>query len=206
MTIKKSYCSHSACLPRHSETKAAILDCGGYDDAFSVRWRGHNIHGPALKTINRFMVGFKLQEWKRTRAMNLKDCISLGGHSEPNRSPVRGDIFVAQGKRVRERSPGLSCAKIQPPFSRECGTRDSASPICGISFAIPGPTRGLTEVENRSSGNSSSPPPKSTPPNPKSTVDLGLEPLIWVENTLLTPDSSGQKHSICPITTRQSNS
>jgi hypothetical protein len=29
--------------------------------------------------------------------------------------------------------------------------------------------------------------PKSTPAHPKSTIDLGLEPLIWVKNGLQTP-------------------
>ena len=50
---------------------------------------------------------------------------------------------------------------------------------------------------------STSPNPKSTPANPESTVDLGLEPLIWVENTLLTPIFSGAQRSLCPITTRE---
>ncbi|HTR43093.1 MAG TPA: hypothetical protein VMH87_15880 [Pseudomonadales bacterium] len=41
--------------------------------------------------------------------------------------------------------------------------------------------------------------------NPISTVDLGLEPLIWVENTLLKHPLSVQRHFICPITTQNLN-
>ncbi|HTR43406.1 MAG TPA: hypothetical protein VMH87_17475 [Pseudomonadales bacterium] len=40
-------------------------------------------------------------------------------------------------------------------------------------------------------------------PQPKSTVDLGLEPLIWGENTLLKRLFPGSQHSFHTITTRQ---
>ena len=46
---------------------------------------------------------------------------------------------------------------------------------------------------------------KSTPANPKSTVDLGLEPLIWVENALQRTHQRHWRHSICPTTTRKLN-
>lgn len=47
--------------------------------------------------------------------------------------------------------------------------------------------------------------PKSTPANPKSTVDLGLEPLIWVENASQKPLFGGRRHANCPTTARELN-
>ena len=44
--------------------------------------------------------------------------------------------------------------------------------------------------------------PKSNPASPKSTVDLVLEPLIWVENTFRTSSFSPRQHSFRPISTR----
>jgi hypothetical protein len=46
---------------------------------------------------------------------------------------------------------------------------------------------------------------KSTAAYPKSTVDLGLEKLIWVKNSLQTPALPAYHHSLCPITTREWN-
>jgi hypothetical protein len=43
--------------------------------------------------------------------------------------PRRGAIYVAQGKRVRERRPG--CA-AQTPLPLTAKSRDSANLICGI--------------------------------------------------------------------------
>jgi hypothetical protein len=47
------------------------------------------------------------------------------------------------------------------------------------------------------------PNPKSTAGSPKSTVDLGLEPLIWVKNGLQTPRFRDCWNSSNPITTRK---
>lgn len=44
---------------------------------------------------------------------------------------------------------------------------------------------------------------KSILAHPKSTVDLGLEPLIWGKNTLLKDFSLDHQHLFCPIMTRQ---
>ena len=46
---------------------------------------------------------------------------------KPN--PVRGDIYVAQGKRVRERRPGLIAENKKPLTAKP---RDSANLVCGI--------------------------------------------------------------------------
>jgi hypothetical protein len=45
--------------------------------------------------------------------------------------------------------------------------------------------------------------PKSTPCYPKSTLDLGLEPLIWGKNTLKTLRLSCRRHHFSPITARE---
>ena len=63
------------------------------------------------------------------------------------------------------------------------------------------PTQELRSIPDRPENSN----PKSTPANPKSTVDLGLEPLIWVENTLQKPLLAVWRHSNCQITTRQLN-
>ena len=47
--------------------------------------------------------------------------------------------------------------------------------------------------------------PKSTPGYRKSTVDLGLEPLIWGKNGLQTLSLPACRHSFCPIKTREWN-
>ena len=46
--------------------------------------------------------------------------------------PHRGEIFVAQGKRVCERRPGYIAPMTLPPFAK---SRDSASLTCGDSLA-----------------------------------------------------------------------
>ena len=48
------------------------------------------------------------------------------------------------------------------------------------------------------------PQPKSTLPHPKSTVDLGCEGLIWVENTLISSRLGDPRRAFCPITTESS--
>jgi hypothetical protein len=48
------------------------------------------------------------------------------------------------------------------------------------------------------------PHPKSTLPYSKSTLDLGCEGLIWVENGFVMPRSGTLRHTFHPITTRPS--
>jgi hypothetical protein len=47
------------------------------------------------------------------------------------------------------------------------------------------------------------PNPKSRAASPKSTVDLGLEKLIWGKNGLQTPVLVGCRQSFWPTTTRE---
>jgi hypothetical protein len=49
MLIKKSYSSDAACLPRHSGTKAGVLDCGGCDAALAGR-----TYAPAASALFHF--------------------------------------------------------------------------------------------------------------------------------------------------------
>src|ERR1700722_20877153 len=46
--------------------------------------------------------------------------------------------------------------------------------------------------------------PKSTLPYSKSTLDLGCEGLIWVENGLMPSLPGGCRHALCPVTTQPS--
>jgi hypothetical protein len=47
------------------------------------------------------------------------------------------------------------------------------------------------------------PNPKSTPPYPGSTVDLRLEPLIWVKNGLRMIRLFGGRPTFCPAMTQE---
>ena len=96
------------------------------------------------------------------------------------------------------------------------GTPSSGKSVLALRSRGEGGSRLLTPIltiifyfwnlpPRRSQRRSANNQPKSTPANPKSTVDLPLEPLIWVDNTWKTHPLSHSQQPFRSITTRSRN-
>ncbi len=83
------------------------------------------------------------------------------------------------GLAAQRPTPGKLPHKIQPLISRDCGSREARIRITANSPTIQNST---LKIQNWF-------PHPQTNPHPKSTVDLGCEPLIRVENGLRSPPS-----------------
>ena len=88
------------------------------------------------------------------------------------------------GLAAQRPTPGNRSSKIQPLISGECGPREAR-----IKTAVNSPTiqNSTLKIQHYFPHPQTNPHPKSTLAHPKSTVDLGCEPLIRVENGLRPP-------------------
>ncbi len=88
------------------------------------------------------------------------------------------------GLAAQRPTPGNRSPKIQPLISRECGPREAR-----IRTAVNSPKiqNSTLKIQHYFPHPQTNPHPKSTLAHPKSTVDLGCEPLIRVENGLRPP-------------------
>ena len=105
------------------------------------------------------------------------------------------------GLAARRPTPGKLPHKIRPLISRYCGTREARIKIAANSPKIQNST---LRIQHHFPHPQTNPHPKSTLANPKSTVDLGCERLIWGENGFRSFLSHGHRHPFRPTTTRQS--
>ena len=88
------------------------------------------------------------------------------------------------GLAARRPTPGNMSNKIQPLISRDCGPREARIRIAANSPTIQNST---LKIQHYFPHPQTNPHLKSTLAHPKSTVDLGCEPLIRVENGLRPP-------------------
>jgi hypothetical protein len=103
------------------------------------------------------------------------------------------EIRCQLGFGIRDGIPGVRLVAWLNSFSLSRRERDGvrgSRPLSPKNHPLPA---ALLEYPN----------PKSTMRYPKSTVDLGLEPLIWGKNTLQTPPLPCRRHPFRPITTRE---
>jgi len=103
------------------------------------------------------------------------------------------------GLAARRPTPGKLPHKIQPLISRDCGPREAR---IRTPANLPKIQNSTLKIQHSLPHPPTHPHPKSTLTNPKSTVDLGCEELIKVDNGLSTPFFPTRCLSFCSIKTR----
>src|ERR1700722_11668508 len=106
------------------------------------------------------------------------------------------------GLAAQRPTPGKLPHKIQPLISRDCGPREARIRITANSPTIQNST---LKIQNWFPHPQTNPRLASTFSHPKSTVDLGCEPLIRVENGLRSPLSPTCYRPISGPKIRESN-
>ncbi len=109
------------------------------------------------------------------------------------------------GLAAQRPTPGNMFHKIHPLISRECGPREARIKITANSLAanFPKIQNSTLKIQHGFPRPQTNPHPKSTLARPKSTVDLGCERLIRVENGLSAPLFHGPRRPFHPTTTQQ---
>jgi len=109
---------------------------------------------------------------------------------------------LSPGLAAQRPTPGKLPHKIQPLISRECGPREAR---IKIAADLPKIQNSTLTIQHCFPHPPTHPHPKSTVAHPKSTVDLGCEGLIRVENGLRPPLSPTFYRPISGPKIRESN-
>jgi hypothetical protein len=126
---------------------------------------------------------------RTTRAFS---CMAVG---MPWRLGVQKPMFHFRPKSKSMAHPAFSlpacCQPLWENFFSLCAPRSPQMPLSTFAWW---PCFGRPMRPNS----------KSTLANPKSTLDLGCEGLIWVENGFMPSLSRGCRHALCPVMTQPS--